>query len=393
MINKPFKDKLKIIGLMSGTSCDGLDIALIEINGSGCDTKIRFVAGKSVPYTIKQKNAIQRVISSNSIALEEISQFNFYLPNIWSKMIDSFLVENGYKFSQIDLIGSHGQTIWHQPDKTEFADKTISSTLQLGDPSVLAQLLGISVVGDFRLADIALGGQGAPLIPYFDWIFFSQLNKNILSVNIGGISNITFIPKNGYINKVKAFDCGPGNMLIDGAIQRLFNQLFDKNGNTASIGRLSEKLFNFIKSNDNYVELKPPKSTGREYYNKSFLSNILKFAKDNQIEKNDIINTLSNYTAYSIYKNYELFINSYSKVDEIIVAGGGIHNKFIMQKLDEYFSSIKVTSISKYDIDVDLKEAIGFAVLANETIKGNPSNMPQVTGAQKPAILGKICIV
>jgi len=393
MINKPFKDKLKIIGLMSGTSCDGLDIALIEINGSGCDTKIRFVAGKSVPYTIKQKNAIQRVISSNSIALEEISQFNFYLPNIWSKMIDSFLVENGYKFSQIDLIGSHGQTIWHQPDKTEFADKTISSTLQLGDPSVLAQLLGISVVGDFRLADIALGGQGAPLIPYFDWIFFSQLNKNILSVNIGGISNITFIPKNGYINKVKAFDCGPGNMLIDGAIQRLFNQLFDKNGNTASIGRLSEKLFNFIKSNDNYVELKPPKSTGREYYNKSFLSNILKFAKDNQIEKKDIINTLSNYTAYSIYKNYELFINSYSKVDEIIVAGGGIHNKFIMQKLDEYFSSIKVTSISKYDIDVDLKEAIGFAVLANETIKGNPSNMPQVTGAQKPAILGKICIV
>lgn len=392
MMNKQYKDKLKIIGLMSGTSCDGLDIALIEINESGINTKFKFIAGKSVSYSIKQKNTIKRVISSEIISLKNISQLNFYLPQIWSDMIDSFLKENNLNSSQIDLIGSHGQTIWHQPEKTEFADKSISSTLQLGDPSVLAQLTGITTVGDFRVADIALDGQGAPLIPYFDWIYFSQFEVNILSVNIGGISNFTFIPKSGKINNVMAFDCGPGNILIDGAIQQLFDKPFDKDGRIASEGRFSEKLFDFIKSNDKFVELKPPKSTGREQYDETLLNSILKFSIDNQINKNDIINTLSKYTAYSIYKNYELFIAQQSHIDEIVIAGGGAHNKFIMQQLEECFSSIIVKPISDYAIDIDLKEAIGFAVLANETINENPSNIPQVTGARKPAILGKICM-
>jgi len=392
MMNKAYKDKLKIIGLMSGTSCDGLDIALIEINGSGIDTKFKFIAGKIVPYTVQQKNAIKRVISSKTISLKDLSQINFYLPQIWSDMIDSFLKENNLNSSQIDLIGSHGQTIWHQPHKETFAEKTISSTLQIGDPSVLAQLIGITTVGDFRVADIALGGQGAPLIPYFDWAFFRQFKMNILSVNIGGISNLTFIPKDGDINKVIAFDCGPGNMLIDGAIQQLFNNPFDKDGEIASEGGLSKKLFDFIITNDKFVELKVPKSTGREQYNESFLKNILKFSMDNQINKNDIINTLSKYTAYSIHQNYKLFVQPESRIDEIVVAGGGAHNKFIMRQLEKYFSSIIVIPISKYGIDIDLKEAIGFAILANETTKGNPSNIPQVTGARKPAILGKICM-
>jgi len=393
MINKLLKDKFKIIGLMSGTSCDGLDIALIEINGIGIDTKFNFIAGKSVPYNELQKNAIQEVISTGTVSLKNISQLNFYLPQIWSEMIETFLKEKNIALSQIDLIGSHGQTIWHQPQKEEFVDVSICSTMQIGDPSVLAQLTGISVVGDFRVADVALDGQGAPLIPYFDWVFFNKFKKNILSVNIGGISNITYIPKDGDINKVKAFDCGPGNMLIDDAIQKLFNKQFDMDGKIASEGRFSERLFNFIKLNDKFVESKPPKSTGREYYNNSFLNGILKFSIDHQIQKRDIINTLTEYTAYSIHQNYKLFVNPKSQIDEIVVAGGGIHNKFIIQKLEEYFSSINTKTISDYGIDIDLKEAIGFAVLANETMRGNPSNIPQVTGAQKQAILGKICIV
>lgn len=388
-----FKDKLNIIGLMSGTSCDGLDIALIEINGSGSDAKFRFVAGKSVFYTLSQKNAIKHAISSEIIDLKYVSQLNFYLPKIWSEMIASFLRENDITSSQIDLIGSHGQTVWHQPKEEVFADKSISSTLQIGDPSVLAQLTSIPVVGDFRVADVALGGQGAPLIPYFDYIFFNHFKKNILSVNIGGISNFTFIPKDGDIKKVAAFDCGPGNMLIDGAIQQIFNEPFDKDGIIASKGNFSEKLFDFIRASDKFIESKPPKSTGREHYNETFLSDILKFSLDNQIDKNDIIHTLSNYTAYTIYKNYKLFIAPQSTIDEVVIAGGGAHNNFLMQNLDEYFSSIIVTPISEYGIDIDLKEAIGFAVLANETIKGKPSNIPQATGAKAPTILGKICMV
>lgn len=387
------KDNLNVIGLMSGTSCDGLDIALIEIHGSGNETKFKFIAGKSVAYTSSQKNAIKKALSSVTINLKYVSQLNFYLPKIWSEMIDNFLKEIKCDKSQIDLIGSHGQTIWHQPEKEEFASKSISSTLQLGESSVLAQLTGIPVVGDFRIADVALGGQGAPLIPYFDWVLFNKFKKNILSVNIGGISNFTFIPKDGDIKKVAAFDCGPGNMLIDGTMQQLFNKQFDKNGIIASKGNLSEKLFNFLKNNDKFAESKPPKSTGREHYNKSFLSDIFKFSADNKINKNDIIHTISNYTAYTIYKNYELFIALQSTADEVVIAGGGASNNFLMQKLEEYFLSINVTPITKYGIDIDLKEAIGFAVLANETIKGKPSNIPQATGAQKPAILGKICIV
>jgi len=392
MMNKPYKDKLKIIGLMSGTSCDGLDIALIEISENGIDTKFKFITGKSVPYTLLQKNAIQKLISSRIISINDISQLNFYLPQIWSEMVTSFLKENNLDPSQIDLIGSHGQTVWHQPEKIEFVDQSICSTLQISDPSVLAQLIGITTVGDFRVADVALGGQGAPLIPYFDWIFFNQFKKNIISVNIGGISNLTFIPKDGDINKVIAFDCGPGNMLIDGTMQKLFNKPFDKDGEIASEGKFSEKLFDFIRSNDKFVELKPPKSTGREQYNESFLKDILKFSLDNQINKNDIISTLTRYTAYSIHQNYKLFVKPQSQIDEIVVAGGGAHNKSIMLQLEKYFSSIMVTTISKYGIDIDLKEAIGFAILANETTKGNPSNIPQVTGARKPAILGKICM-
>ena len=388
-----FKDKLNIIGLMSGTSCDGLDIALIEISGNGNNGDLKFVNGASIAYSAVQKKAIQKATHSVKSNINYISQLNFYLPQIWSEMIANFLKENKLTASQIDLVGSHGQTIWHQPEKEVFADKSISSTMQIGDPSVLAQLTSIPVVGDFRVADIALGGQGAPLIPYFDWVFFNQFKKNILSVNIGGISNFTFIPKDGDIMKVSAFDCGPGNMLIDGVIQHIFNKPFDKGGIIATKGNFSEKLFEFIKINDRFVKSKPPKSTGREHYNETFVSNILKFSSDNQINKNNIIHTLTNYTAYAIYKNYELFIETQSSIDEIIVAGGGAHNNFLMQKLEEYFSSTIVTPISKYGMDIDLKEAIGFAVLANGTIRGNSSNIPQATGAKKPAILGKFCMV
>jgi len=388
-----FNNKLKIVGLMSGTSCDGLDIALIEILGFGEKTNFNFLNGKTVPYSSAQRALLIDFISADNIVLKVISQLNFYLPKIWSEMMLNFLNEIGLNTSDIDLIGSHGQTVWHQPGAEKIEGKQISSTLQIGDPAVLAQLLGIPVVGDFRVADVAVGGQGAPLIPYFDWILFKDFGKNILSVNIGGMSNFTFIPQDGDINKVKAFDCGPGNVLINMAMQKLFNKTHDENGKIASSGALSEELFHFIISNDNFVDLDPPKSTGREQYDLRFIETLLKFAVDSNISRENVIHTLSSYTVYAIFKNYQLFIQNIANIDAIVIAGGGLYNKFVISQLEDYFQKIKVKPIINYDIKNDLKEAIGFAVLANETIKSQPSNIPSATGAKKSVILGKICSV
>jgi len=395
--NKKLSDltrkKLTILGLMSGTSCDGLDMALINVIGSGTKTHFKFIAGKSIAYTKNQKELILSMMQIKKSNAHNLSQFNFYLAHLWSDMIKIFLNEHKINASQVDLIGSHGQTIWHQPGKQLFNDKHISSTLQLGDPSVIAQLTTIPVIGDFRVADVALGGQGAPLIPYFDWIYFSQFRENILAANIGGISNFTFIPDSGNFDEVIAFDCGPGNMLIDQAMLLFFDKPFDKDGVLARQGNFSESLFAFIKMKDQFILSKPPKSTGREHYNEEFLKNILNYANDNRIKKADIIRTLTEYTAFALFENYNRFISPQYSADSLIIGGGGANNSFLMELLQKYFDSIEVKKTDDYGLNNDFKEAIGFAVFANETIKGNASNMPHLTGADRQAILGKICLV
>lgn len=387
------KRKRSILGLMSGTSCDGLDIALIEVEGSGIDTRFNFLAGQSAPYSKKQKQALLELMQPDKSNAETLCQLNFYLANIWAEMIHAFLKKQGLTKHEIDLIGSHGQTIRHQPDPKKFIDRKISSTLQLGDPSVLAQLCGIPVVGDFRVADAALGGQGAPLIPYFDWIYFSRFKENILAVNIGGISNITFVSADGDFNKLIAFDCGPGNMLIDQAMQRLYNKPYDKDGNTARSGKFCRALFDCIQKFDTFIQRQPPKSTGRELYGRDFFLTLLKEFIRLRLDEPDFIHTITKYTAFAIYENYRKFIAPHNTVQKVAVGGGGAHNSFLMEMLQDYFNEAEVKKVKGYQLNEDFKEAIGFAVLANETLNGKPSNVPQVTGAVKPAVLGKICPV
>ena len=195
------KKTLRILGLMSGTSCDGLDIACIETTNKTDTFDFNLIAGKTYEYTKIQKEHLLKVLHTGKIYLKDLSQLNFYMAQIWADMVLKFLAEIRKKPENIDLIGSHGQTIWHQPEKDFFGERKVSSTLQLGDPAVLAQLTGITTVGDFRVADVALGGQGAPLVPYFDWLYFSRDKLNQIALNLGGISNFTFIPKGGKKNK------------------------------------------------------------------------------------------------------------------------------------------------------------------------------------------------
>ena len=385
------KNRLNILGLMSGTSCDGLDIALIQVSGSAAQTRFKIVATQSDPYPTGIKAQLLHFISKKRHALKDISQFNFYMAKIWAGQITRFITEKNLDVNIIDLIASHGQTIWHQPETDKFFDQDISSTLQLGDPGVLAAILNIPVVGDFRVADVALGGQGAPLIPYFDWIFFSQFKKNILALNIGGVSNISFIPANGDFKKIIAFDCGPGNMLIDYVTQKLFNKSFDTDGKIAASGKNSASLFQYIQKLDTFSELVPPKSTGRELYNKEFLDRFIHFARQEKIKAENIVHTVTKYTAYAIFISSKKFIKN--KIDEIAIAGGGAKNSFLVKLLKEYFENIEIKTTSAYGLDEDFKEAIGFAILANETIHGNVSNVPSATGAKRAAVLGKICLV
>lgn len=382
-----------IIGLMSGTSCDGLDIARIRISGRERNTHFELLNSATFPYSSEQKQYLLQLLQADRVKLKNLSQLNFYLPRIWSSMIHSFLKQNNLHKTDVDLIGSHGQTIWHEPVPELCVDQAVASTLQLGDPAVLAQLTGIPVVGDFRVADVALGGQGAPLIPYFDWIHFTQFRQNILIINIGGISNLTFIPATGSIEEVQAFDSGPGNMLMDSAAHYFFKQPFDREGRIARSGQENHDFFQFLKDTDTFLAQTPPKSTGRELYGQNYFKRIVTQAQKLKLSSADVLYNLTEYTAFSIFDHYKRFVQPKTKADLVLVGGGGAHNTFLMERLASFFEGIEVNTVDSYGVDPNFKEAIGFAVLANETINGIGSNVPAATGAKRRAILGKICLV
>jgi anhydro-N-acetylmuramic acid kinase len=316
---------------------------------------------------------------------------NFYLANFWSKAIGEMLQIEKISAGNVDLIGSHGHTIYHAPQKELFIDKKTSSTLQIGDPAVLAQQSGITTIGDFRVADVANSGQGAPLVPYVDWLLFSKYKKDLLILNIGGIANITYLPAKGKKEEIIAFDTGPGNMVIDQLMQRLYELPYDKNGKIANLGKFSEKFFNFLLKSDSFPALPPPKSTGREHYGKDFVLDLLRKGLRWRIPEPDVIHTVTKYTAYTVWDAVRKFIPN--QIDALYVGGGGSANPFLINALKAYFPNIKIVGTSELGIDEDYKEAICFASLANELIRDNPASLPAVTGAKKPALLGKICPV
>ena len=380
-----------VIGLMSGTSLDGVDVALIQIDGNGTSTKLNLIGFLEYSFPVGLKTKLLKNSVKETSNVEDISQLNFLLPKVYYDAIKTLCKDLNFNMNDIDLIGSHGQTIQHLPNSIEYYGYKISSTLQIGDPAVLAKLSGKVTIGDFRTGDIALGGEGAPLIPYFDYILFNSYEKNRALLNIGGISNFTILNKNKEIEDVLAFDTGPGNMLIDSLTKKLFNEEYDKDGKYAQSGKFNKALFSAFLEKDEFIEKTPPKSTGREYYGEKFLFNLLE--KFNDIPKEDWLNTAARFTAYGIFRNYEKFVKDETVIDELIVSGGGAKNKYLYKCLNEEFGeNVELKIIDDIGVSSDAKEAICFAVLANETIAGNPTNIPRTTGASKPTILGKICL-
>jgi anhydro-N-acetylmuramic acid kinase len=312
---------------------------------------------------------------------------NFALGSIFAQAALEVIAQAGLKTSEVDLIGSHGQTICHLPETL------VRSTLQIGEPAVIAHRTGIVTVGDFRVADVAAGGQGAPLVPYVDFLLFRDDEKSRAIQNIGGISNVTVLPAGGGLEDILAFDTGPGNMMMDEVVRIITDsrESYDRDGEMASKGTSNHRLLQKLLAHP-FISYPPPKTTGREDFGAHFVRELVDEAGEAGISHADLLATVTAYAAECIYHNYKRFILPEYDLSEILISGGGLHNLTLMALLQERFHSIPVRSVEAYGLVSDAKEAIAFAVLANETIHGNPGNVPRATGADRPVVLGKIVI-
>lgn len=365
------------IGIMSGTSLDGIDVCLVKITNK-LDDKYNYdiVNFNSYPYSEDLVNRIKKASKNDTSSVQLLCSLNVELSYAYVDAIKKFIDEFKLDIKKVEYIAMHGQTVWHNPDNM---DGYYSSTLQLGDPSIVSYAFNIKVISNFRMMDMAAGGSGAPLIPFVNYILFKNENKSIAMQNIGGIGNVCYLNKDS--DDVIAYDTGPGNMLIDSAMKLLYNLPFDENGDIAKSGTIiKEVLDNLLE--DEYLKRSYPKSTGREKYNDEYLNEIIKNVRKYSSKKEDVIATITAYTAYSIVDSYQRFLHD---IDEVIVSGGGSHNKMIMDILKE---NLKCNCLVLDNTDA--YEAFGFAILGHMTLLNKPSNVPMVTGAIKKVVLGNI---
>ncbi|HFK1716995.1 MULTISPECIES: anhydro-N-acetylmuramic acid kinase AnmK [Bacillus cereus group] len=375
-----------VAGVMSGTSLDGIDVALVHIDGSGVDSKVELIHFTTVPFCNDMKNDIQQALSIENSNVQLICSLNFKLGLRFANAVKEVCKEANFPLRQLDLIGSHGQTIYHQPQQD---GGMIPSTLQIGEPAIIAYETNTTVISNFRTMDMAAGGQGAPLVSYSEIILYRHQTKNRLLQNIGGIGNVTVIPSQLSEKSVIAFDTGPGNMVMDEVCQRLFQLSYDQNGNIAKQGVVVEEVLTYC-MNHPFLKMNPPKSTGREQFGEEFVSELLKrFEKHS---KENILTTVTRFTASSIVYHYKEFILPYYEIDEVILGGGGSYNDTLVEMIRHGLKEEKCALFLQEDIGYssEAKEAIAFAILANETYHRNPSNVPSATGAKNSVILGNI---
>lgn len=363
----------RVAGIMSGTSLDGIDVAIVDISGNSVKT----IAHTSTPYTQAIRARILAVSNTNCHTAD-ISRLNFELGEQYAKAVQAGCSRHRIPLESIDLIGCHGQTIYH-----EGKGKT-PNTLQIGEASVIAERLGIPVVSDFRTRDMAAGGQGAPLVPLADYVLFRSPVKSRVSLNIGGIANITVLPKNAKPEQVIAFDTGPGNMVIDQLVTHFTKgkQTFDKNGRIASQGNFNRPLLDKLLK-DRYYSAPPPKTSGREQYGEEFIARLLATG----LPVPDLIATATVFTAATIATAVQRFAPD---TQEVIAAGGGVHNRQLMAQLHAFLPDCRVTTTAEFNVDPDAKEAIAFAMLAYRTWRKQNGNLPSATGARHAVVLGKV---
>lgn len=372
------------IGIMSGTSLDGVDTVLVEIENYGINTKLKVIEYNEYPMPASTRMKIKQVCDEKNSHVDLICSLNFEIGYLFVEAVKRLLEKANFNSSQLDFIATHGQTIYHIPFQR---DDLISSTLQIGEPAILAYEFNTTVISNFRVMDMAAKGQGAPLVPYSEYILYSEKGKNIALQNIGGIGNVTLLNEDLDIDHIEAFDTGPGNMMINEACRLLYNQPFDHDGYHASQGHIIDEMLEEL-MNHPYMNKLPPKSTGREEFGENYVKELIE--KYNGYDKNDYIKTFTYFTAKSIEYHYRRDIMSKCHLDKVIVGGGGSHNQTLMKMIKALLYDIEVYTQDEIGYSSDAKEAIAFAILGNETLHQHFSNVKSATGAKHNVVLGNI---
>jgi anhydro-N-acetylmuramic acid kinase len=375
-----------VIGLMSGTSADGIDAAVVRLEGVPPSLAWEVLGHSHRSFTPELRAEIFACFHPDSSSVDRLCRLNFALGRAFGEAAKEAAHDVGLTMDQVDLIGSHGQTLWHEPPVAG----AMGSTLQLGEPAVIAERTGVPVVSNFRTRDMAVGGQGAPLVPLADRLLLSHPTQTRVAQNIGGIANVTYLPatadsKNG----VMAFDTGPGNMLIDEVIRLATNGewSYDHNGDLAARGHVDDDLLTKWLS-EPYFQQTPPRTTGRELFGTQRANEYWQQAVDQGLSPNEIVATITALTVYSIEHAYRKFLPSFP--DEVIVSGGGARNHTMLTMLVDRLAPAHVTTSDKYGLGIEAKEAVAFAVLAYETWHKRPGNIPAATGASRAVVLGSI---
>ena len=384
------KESLLVIGLMSGTSADGMDAALVEIAGHGLSTQVRPLGFVSLPYPEAIRDEILRLASGREGGSRDLCLFSFLLGQLSLEACLAVCKQAGVRPDQVDLVGSHGQTLYHIPVAETYAGRSVRGTLQLGEASVIVEGLGCPVVSDFRVRDMAAGGQGAPLVPYAEYLLYRKPDQTVGLQNIGGIANLTVLPRGGAPEDTFAFDTGPGNMVMDQIVSRITQGRlrYDEGGQLAERGTCHPELLAWMLQ-DPYLHLPLPKTTGREAYGKDYVDALMARGKQLGADDVDILATATRFTAECI----RVAVKEFCPVapDYLVIGGGGSRNPTLMRTLQQLLP-MPVMPNEALGFDSEAKEAIAFAILANECVHGGENNVPSVTGASHPVVMGKISI-
>lgn len=383
------KKERTLIGLMSGTSADGVDAALVKIQGQGVDAAIALVAFDTLRFSQSVRSAILACQGPGAGSNRHVTLLDAYLGELFAHAALHICKKAGVDPDAVDAIGSHGQTLYHHPQQEAMPGFLVRGTRQIGNAAVIAERTGITTVSDFRSRDMAAGGLGAPLVPYLDYVLYHHRSRGRIALNIGGVANVTALPAGAPPEEVLAFDTGPGNCLIDAAVSH-FTQgkaAFDSEGAMAMTGRADEKVLAALLDHP-YLRQTPPKALDKEVFGRAFFKEFL--AANPSLSGPDVLATFTAFTARSVAAAILEFLAQKERFEELIVSGGGAKNLVLLAQLEQLLPDLLVTPADDYGIPSKAKEAVLMAFLAHETLMGKPGNLPSATGATRPSVLGSI---
>ncbi len=381
---------MTVAGIMSGTSADGIDVALVRIVPRKLRPNLTLLAQESFTFPAALHRAVLQAMNARATSTAELARLHWRLGLAYADAIKATIERHTV---QLDLIGCHGQTLYHQPHAEVYAGRRFACTWQLGEAAAIAAAAGVPVVSNFRPADMMAGGQGAPLVPMLDYVLFADAKRGRVLQNIGGIANLTAFPPDAALDQVIAFDTGPGNMVIDALAQKLLGKRFDPGGTFASRGKVLQQVLRKALSNP-YFMLKPPRTAGREQFGREYAARFLADCKQRSKLPEDALATATALTAETIARSYKTFVRPGMRAAGVdyIVSGGGASNRTLMAMLAERLEPLgcKLASSGDFGVPVEAKEAMAFALLAWQTWHHLPGNLPSATGATRPVILGQV---